>query len=524
MPDRVAFEFDGHKYSYRELNSRANRLANYLRTRGIGPDVMVGICVERSLEMLVGLIGIIKAGGTYVPLDPDYPAQRIAFMIDDAQITLLLTVSTLSQRLPEFSGDIISLDRDRELIEQQSTENPPSAVTAENLIYVIYTSGSTGKPKGVLVPHRAVTRLVCNTDYLQVTAEDKLVLASNISFDAATFEVWGALLNGAQLCGVDKAVLLNPETYSMFIQEKDITVLFLTTALFNLIARQEPGAFQRLRALLFGGEAVDPQWVRRVLETGPPKQLLHVYGPTENTTFSSWYQVDNVPADATTVPIGRPIANSYSYVLDRYMNPVPVGVTGELYVGGDGLARGYLNLPDLTMERFVPDPLKRNSEAKLYRTGDLVRYRADGSMEFVGRLDHQVKIRGFRIELGEIESVLCRQPGVEIAVVLVMEDKTDTKRLVAYVVLNNEDKISADNLRNVLQEELPSYMLPSAFIVLDELPLTPNGKLDREALPSPDVEHMATERYVAPRSGVHYWASRKQACVITFSILAAIHC
>ncbi|MDH3276218.1 MAG: amino acid adenylation domain-containing protein, partial [Gammaproteobacteria bacterium] len=364
---------------------------------------------------------------------------------------------------------------------------------------VIYTSGSTGTPKGVEIPHRAINRLVRNTDYYQVDATDRVAQASNVSFDAATFEIWGALLNGAQLVGIDKAVLLNSKSLAAFLQEQGISAMFLTTALFNQIAREVPGAFKGLRGLMFGGEAVDPDAVRQVLTNQPPERLLHVYGPTESTTFASWYQVEDVPADASTVPIGRPLANTTLYVLDKNMNPVPVGVPGELYIGGDGLARGYLNRPELTAEKFVPDPL--HPQSTLYRTGDKVRYRRDGAIEYLGRFDHQVKLRGFRVELGEIESVLLRQRMVSDAVVVVHEDESGDKRLVAYVVADSSDAPSEADLRDFVAKRLPNYMVPSAFMMLDKLPLTANGKVDRKALPVPgDMRASLGAEYTAPRT------------------------
>jgi len=473
-PEAVAVVYEGEGLSYGELNSRANYLAHELRGRGVGPEVLVGICVERSLEMVVGLLGILKAGGAYVPLDPEYPAQRLSFMLEDTSAPVLLTQRALLDGLPSPESEVVCLDELAWPVAGGPSENPTSGVKAGNLAYVIYTSGSTGKPKGVMVPHRAIIRLVCNTDYFQVVPEDRVAQASNVSFDAATFEVWGALLNGARLVGVGKDVQLDPEVFAGFLSDRGITALFVTTALFNLMAREAPTAFAGLRGLMFGGEAVDAKAVRRVLEHGPPERLLHVYGPTESTTFASWQRVEAVGAEATTVPIGRPVRNTTLYVLDELLEPVPVGVPGELYIGGDGLARGYLKRPELTAEKFVPDPFATDAGARLYKTGDRVRYRDDGAIEFLGRTDEQVKLRGFRVELGEIEAVLGGHEAVREVVVVVREDTQGDKRVVAYTVTPGEAPPAAE-LRELCRRELPSYMVPSAFVRLDSIPLNPNG-------------------------------------------------
>lgn len=485
-PGDTAVVFEDNKLTYAELNRRANQLAHYLQTQGIGPDVPVAILVERSCEMVVGWLGILKAGGAYVPMDPLYPGQRLALMLKDSKTPVLLTMEPMKDRLPEYQGRILSLDSDADEFEGEPGTNPSVKVSANNLAYVIYTSGSTGEPKGVAVPHRAVNRLVCNTDYLQVEASDRVAQASNASFDAATFEIWGALLHGAQLIGIAREKTLIPKDFADFLDRQRITVMFITTALFNQMAREVPGAFRGLRALLFGGEAVDPGWVRQVLNNDPPQRLLHVYGPTETTTFATWYEVKEVPEGALTVPIGSPIANAQAYILDQDLQPVSVGDPGELYLGGDGLARGYLNEPELTAERFIPDPFGNGRESRFYRTGDTVRYLSNGSIEFLGRIDDQVKLHGFRIEPGEIEAILSLHPGVNETVVAVREDERSEKRLVAYLVLAEQQQLSRADLRNYLKERLPDYMLPHAFMVLDNFPLTPNGKVDRRVLPIPD--------------------------------------
>jgi aspartate racemase len=498
-PDAPALVFGDQRMSYRELNAKANQLANYLRTLGVGPEVLVGVRMERSASLIVALLGIVKAGGAYLPLDLSYPQERVAFMLADAKVPVLLTEKALLESAPATDAKVICLDENWEEIAKESEANPPSRATADNLIYVIYTSGSTGTPKGVSVAHRAINRLVFNTNYVEIDSADRIAQASNASFDAATFEVWGALLHGAQLVGVAKDVALSPRRFAAEIQDKKISVMFLTTALFNQISRDTPRAFSSMRQLMFGGEACDPNCVREVLKHGPPQQLMHVYGPTESTTFATWHLIESVSDDATTIPIGRPLSNTTTYIVDRSFNPVSVGVAGELYLGGDGLARGYLNRPELTNERFVANPFSHDPNDRLYRTGDVARYLPDGSIEFVGRKDHQVKIRGFRIELGEIETALNEHESISESIVTVIEAGAGDKRLAAYFVPANGVAINAGELRDFLRRKLPDYMAPTSFVALDALPLSPNGKVDRRALPAPDAIKLATGiDYAAP--------------------------
>ncbi|MBW4592861.1 MAG: amino acid adenylation domain-containing protein [Brasilonema angustatum HA4187-MV1] len=505
-PDNIAVVFNEQKLTYQELNHRANQIAHYLQSLGVGTEVLVGICVERSLEMVVGMLGILKAGGAYVPLDPTYPKERLSFMLSDSQVPVLLTQEKFVTGFTESAVKTVCLDTDWESINHQSQENLTSDVTAENLAYVIYTSGSTGTPKGVAVPHRAVNRLVCNTNYVQLDKSDacggklRIAQASNASFDAATFEIWGSLLHGARLVIIPQNVVLSPRDFAACIREQKISVLFLTTALFNQLASIVPQAFKNLRHLLFGGEAVDPKSVQAVLKNEPPQRLLHVYGPTESTTFSCWYLVEDVPEGATNLPIGRPISNTQIYILNCKLQPVSVGTAGELYIGGDGLARGYLNRPDLTKEKFIPNPF---GNSKLYKTGDLARYLPDGNIEFLGRVDNQVKIRGFRIELGEIEALLSQHSDVQQAVVIAREDIPGDKRLVAYIVLNHKLEANTTTLKCFLEEKLPNYMVPAVFMILDFFPLTPNGKVDRRHLPAPDRSRPDLEEtFVAPRNPI----------------------
>ncbi|MEA5601598.1 amino acid adenylation domain-containing protein [Nostoc sp. UHCC 0252] len=506
-PDSIAVNFANEQLTYQELNTRSNKLAHHLQKIGVCSEVLVGICISQSIEMIVGLLGILKAGGVYVPLDSSYPQERLNFMLEDAQVSVLLTQENLLKHFEGFSKPIISIDKDWEIITQENQDNLESDLNSNNLAYVIYTSGSTGKPKGVAVPHKAVNRLVCNTNYIKFSPSDKVAQASNASFDAATFEIWGALLNGAQLVGITKDLTLSPHEFTLQLREKDINILFLTTALFQQIVRDVPQAFATLKYFLFGGETVDMRWIRKILQFGAPKHLIHVYGPTENTTFSSYYCVEELPS-ATSLPIGIPITNTQIYILDTYLQLVPIGVTGELYIGGEGLAREYLNRPELTTKHFISHPFGDNPKTRLYRTGDLARYLTDGNIEFLGRIDNQVKIRGFRIELSEIEAVLNQHPAVRETVVIVGEDVPDDKYLVAYIVLKQEQiamqevQSFASLLRQFLKEKLPEYMVPSAYVVLESLPLTHNGKVDRRALPMPDTISFHNQDYVAPRSQI----------------------
>ena len=507
-PDLIAVNFAKEQLTYQELNTRSNKLAQHLQKIGVCSEVLVGICISQSIEMIVGLLGILKAGGAYVPLDPSYPQERLNFMLEDAQVSVLLTQENLLKHFAGFSNPVISIDKDWEIINQEKEDNLKSNLNSDNLAYVIYTSGSTGKPKGVAVPHKAVNRLVYNTNYIKLSPSDKIAQASNTSFDAATFEIWGALLNGAQLVGISKDVILSPHEFSLQLREKGINVLFLTTALFQQIARDVPQAFATLKYLLFGGETVDTRWIKKILKHAPPKYLIHVYGPTENTTFSSYYCVQYLLESATSIPIGRPITSTQIYILDTHLQLVPIGVTGELYMGGEGLAREYLNRTELTAEHFITHLFKDKPKTRLYKTGDLAHYLADGNIEFLGRTDNQVKIRGFRIELPEIEAVLSQHRAVREAVVIAGEDVPDDKYLVAYIVPSQEQIPTQDVqsfallLREFLKEKLPEYMVPRVYMILESLPLTLNGKVDRRALPVPDMIGLNNQDYVAPRSQV----------------------
>ncbi|HEU4562676.1 MAG TPA: amino acid adenylation domain-containing protein, partial [Longimicrobium sp.] len=443
----------------------------------------------------VSLLAVLKAGGAYVPLDPGYPPERLRLMLADSSVRVLLSRGGLAEVVKGGDLDVVRLDHATDALASESAEAPRSGATAENLAYIVYTSGSTGKPKGVMVAHRHVVQLVVETDYVQIRPGDRVAQASNASFDALTFEAWGAFLNGATLVGIPRDVLLSPPALREMLREERITTLYQTTALLNQLSREQPDVFAPLREVLFGGQAVDADSVRRLLEAGGPERLLHMYGPTETTAWCSWEQVAHVAEDALTVSVGRATGNQRIYLLDSALNPVPVGVPGEAYVGGDGVVRGYLERPGLTAERFLPDPFAAEPGARMYRTGDRLRWKVDGKLEFIGRVDEQVKIRGFRIEPGEIEAVLSAHAAVREARVIVSNDASGEQRLVAYVV----GSVEADELREHLRESLPEYMVPAAFVGLKQLPLTPNGKLDVRALPAPELAS-PEEAYVAPRT------------------------
>jgi amino acid adenylation domain-containing protein len=500
-PNTIAVQFGEQSFTYQQLNQGSNQLARYLQTLGITPGIPIGICLERGVEAIAAMLAILKAGGAYVPLDPTYPPERLHFMLTDAKIPLVLTQTNWADSLSTDNTQIVCLEQVWDAIAQESDKNLSIPCTAEQLAYIIYTSGSTGTPKGVMVPHRAVNRLVCATDYVQIepsdgaarnTRGDRIAQVANLAFDAATFEVWGALLNGAQLIGIERETTLSPTDFVAELQQQNISILFLTTALFNQTVSQIPTAFKSLKYLLFGGEMVNVERVRAILQHGKPQHLLHVYGPTENTTFSTWYEVQNISENITTIPIGQAIANTQIYVLDTNLNPVPAGVIGEIYLGGDGLAHGYLNRPELTAERFIRAELPEVLPV-LYKTGDRAFYRPDGNIEFLGRTDHQVKIRGFRVELGEIETAIAQHPAVQTAVVIVREVDQD-RQLIAYVVPHSftlpSEQPTERKLRSFLKAKLPTYMVPAAFVVLNALPLTPNGKVDQKALPPPPLNRV----------------------------------
>ncbi|MBC8953403.1 non-ribosomal peptide synthetase [Xenorhabdus sp. PB62.4] len=501
-PDAIAVVFEGESLSYDELNRRANRLAHHLIALGVRPDDRVAICVERSPQLIVGLLAILKAGGAYLPLDPTYPSERLMYMLEDAEPVALLTQTThvdkLGSHIPAVLLDAQESFLATQFLSTQAAHNPDIQalnLTSRHLAYVIYTSGSTGLPKGVMVEHRNVLRLIINSGFADIGPDDCVAHCANIAFDASTWEIWSALLNGGCLHVVAQSVLLDPVHFCDSLIKGQVTALWLTAGLFNEYLDALKPLFGQLRYLLVGGDVLDPKKIQHVqMAESQPACLINGYGPTETTTFAATYAITS-PVDVTrSIPIGSPIANTRIYILDPYGQPVPLWAAGEIYIAGAGVARGYLNQPELTAERFLVDPFSPDIDARMYKTGDLGRWLSDGNIEYLGRNDFQVKLRGFRIELGEIETKLEQCDGVREAVVIVRDDK----RLVAYVQPMDGAGLVPAELRRQLAKHLAEYMLPSAFVTLKVFPLTPNGKLDRQALPAPDLSAVVAHGYAAP--------------------------
>ena len=495
-PEAVAVELEGSRLSYAELDREANRLARHLRRLGVGPDVLVGLAMERSLAMVVGVLAVLKAGGAYVPLDPEYPKERLTHMLEDSRVPVLLTQGGLLDRLPEHQARVVAVDRDAAAIAAESGEPVGSGATPGNLAYVIYTSGSTGRPKGVQIPHSAVVNFLNSMRKKPgLTSEDTLLAVTTLSFDIAGLELYLPLVCGARLLLVTRETTQAGEKLKEVLETKGVTAMQATPATWRLLLAAGWLGHRDLK-ILCGGEALPRDLANQLL--GACGSLWNVYGPTEATIWSTLDQVGG----AGPITIGRPLDNTEIYLVSSRFKPVPVGVPGELLIGGAGLSRGYRGRPDLTAERFVPHPfaeLRQEPGARLYRTGDLARHLADGRVEFLGRIDHQVKVRGFRIELGDIETALDRHPAVAQAVVVAREDSPGNKQLAAYLVTAaGAGKPEVSDLRAYLKEKLPEYMVPAVFTFLPAMPLTPNGKVDRRALPAPDRSTAARE-YVAPR-------------------------
>ena len=501
-PDAIAVVFEEQRLTYRELNNRANQLGHHLRKLGVGPDVLVGICLERSLEMVIALLGVLKAGGAYVPLDPSYPKERLGFMIEDTPAGIVLTDRVSLKSLPPTRTRVICLNRNWEDIAKEPQFNSRSQSTADSLAYVIYTSGSTGVPKGVEVRHRGVVRLLFGVDYVQLDEAQTFLHLAPISFDAATFEIWGALLHGGK-CVLFPGKLPSPRELGEVLKKQRINTLWLTAALFNTVINEEPQALSDVKQLLIGGEALSVPHVRKGLGQLPNTEIINGYGPTESTTFTCCYSIPRqLNGNLSSVPIGKPIGNTQVYVLDPQLNPVPIGVAGELHIGGDGLARGYLNHPELTAEKFIKDRFSTDPRARLYKTGDRARYLPDGNIEFLGRMDNQIKIRGFRIEPAEVSTVLNTHPAVRISHVMAQQQVSGDTGLTAYFVPidSNSQSVKPSELRQFLSARLPNYMVPVSFIALAAIPLTLNGKVDSCALPDPRSQDIQeTSEYVAPR-------------------------
>jgi amino acid adenylation domain-containing protein len=494
-PDALALAFENECLTYRELNCRANQLAHYLGHLGVGPETLVGIGLNRSPEMIVALLGILKAGGAYLPLDPALPRERLAFMIEDTSLSLVMTKEETRERLAGLGARTICLDMEQGTIVRESQENPDSGVTAQNLAYVIFTSGSTGRPKGVMVEHGGLCNHVAVLiDRCDMQPESRLLLSASLSFDAGTAQIFRTLCAGATLqLAADEGLLDGPRLIQL-VRDKRITQLNMPPSALTVLPVEELPAVQ---VITVGGEVCPVDLAAR---WAPGRRFLNVYGPTEATIGSTLFEYEG---SDQRLPIGRPVANKQVYLLDAHLQPVPVGLPGELYIGGVGLARGYLNRPDLTAEKFIPSPFSREPGARLYRTGDLARYRPDGNIEFLGRLDHQLKIRGFRVELGEIEAALGQHLAVQQAVVLAPDEGARERRLVAYVVASHLPAPTVSELRAFLKPKLPDYMIPSAFVFLQALPLSPSGKVDRHALPVPGPARPELEEgLVLPRTPV----------------------
>lgn len=508
-PEAIAVEFQGERMTYRELNSRANQLANYLRQSGVGPEMLVGVCFERSVEMLVAIIGVLKAGGGYLPLDPKYPRERIAFMIEDAAVSVVLTQQQLIAQLPDDRALLVPIDAKWEEIATENAENLNVPVQAGNLALLLYTSGSTGNPKGVMIEHRSLAHYtsVAVAEY-EMTAGDRVLQFASLSFDMSAEEIHTSLTSGATLVLRTEDMISTVGDFFRCCEEWKISVLDLPTAywheLTDALSTEKLQAPAGLRLLIVGGEKALPQrvaaWQKLV---GERVRLINTYGPTETTIVATMFDLGtpDEPKFRHNVPIGRPIPNTTVYILDEFLQPVPAGVAGELHLGGAGIVRGYVNRPDLTTSRFIPDTFGSEPGARLYKTGDMARYRVDGQIEFLGRVDNQIKIRGFRVELDEVEAVLRRHDSVQDCVVILREDHGD-KRLVAYVVPDDEAQPVVSELRNSLKAKLPSYMVPAAFEMIDALPKMPSGKINRRALPEPQYVPQPDENFVAPRTPI----------------------
>lgn len=481
----IAVEDGDRRLTYRQLDEQSSRLAGWLQAQGVQPGQVVAVCLERRTEQAVGVLAALKCGGVYLPLDLAYPAERLSFLLENSQASALITEKKHLQKFSTVGLPQIYLDENPEVLTAHP-QGKTHLVAASNPAYIMYTSGSTGAPKGVVIPQRAVARLVLNTNYVQIRPQDRLAQASNFAFDAYSFELWGAILNGACQVILPQEVLFSPTAFRRFLNERGVTIVFLTTSLFNLLVAEDPGMFQGLRCLYFGGEVADPDAVQRVLASAPPQHFFNIYGPTENTTFTTYYEIDPVhfsSQGSRGIPVGKPVANTTCHILDMYGNLCPLGVAGELVTGGDGLALGYHNQPGLTADQFIADPF--HSGGRLYRTGDKARCLPDGNIEFLGRFDQQVKIRGFRVEPGETESVLRAHPAVRECLALVRQEANGEKRLVAYATLEKDRSETASSLLDHLRLRLPPYQVPAGLVILKSFPLNPNGKIDRSLLPPP---------------------------------------
>lgn len=498
-PDALAVAAGGHTLTYRELESQSNQLARYLRELGVAPGVRVGLCLERSVAMVVGALGILKAGGAYIPLDPDYPSERLAFALGDSQAPVLVTRRGLAERLPAGSYQVVSLDTDGPQVARQSSEPVSGGVTNEDLAYVIYTSGSTGQPKGVEIAHGSLLNLVLwHQRAFEVSSTDRATQLASPGFDAAVWELWPYLTSGASVHMPDESTRVAPEALRDWLLAQGITISFIPTPMAERLIALEWPSKTALRTLLTGGDTLHHYPSRKL-----PFVLVNNYGPTECTVVATSGLVLTDARPDLVPTIGRPIANIEAYILDENLRPVPPGTPGELCLGGAGLARGYLNRPELTAEKFVTHAFNGDAGTRLYRTGDRARWLPDGQIAFLGRMDELIKIRGYRIEPNEIVTTLNRHPAVRASVVVAREEAPGDKRLVGYLVATPDALASETELRDFLRKTLPEYMIPAVFVRLESLPVTPNGKVDRTALPAPNGSNTLRDAaFVAPRSPV----------------------
>lgn len=510
-PGETAVIFGDRYLTYDQLNIKANQVAHALLQYGVQPGDKIGLSTDRGMESVIGMLATLKAGAAYVPLDPAYPAQRLALMSHDAVPAAVLATSTLIDRLPAFECPVVLIDSEL----SSASENPDVAgLTSRSIAYIIYTSGSTGRPKGVMVEHRNVLALVVNNHFAPIGWDDCVAHCASPSFDATTWEVWAALLNGARLLIAPQATVLDPLALNRLLVQHSVTAMWLTVGLFNQYIDALEEAFSGLKHLLIGGDALVPSFVAQALgKHVPPKRIVNGYGPTETTTFAATFEIKEVAEGTSSIPIGKPIANSCIYILDEERKTVPSGATGEICIGGEGVSRGYLNHPALTAVRFIADPFSSLPGARLYMSGDLGRWTTDGNIEYLGREDLQVKIRGFRIELGEIEAVMRTFPVVKQAVAVARDEGQGVKRLVSYVVLDpsgmaglpcadssDPHNAAISRLRDYLTYKLPPHMVPAVIVPIHEVPLTPNGKVDRRALPAPEGRQYLPPQYVAAAS------------------------
>jgi len=503
-PDAVAVTMGDQQLSYRELDEKSNQLANYLTEHGAGPDVLVGILLNRSIDMMIGILGILKSGAAYVPLDPAYPRHRLAYMLKDSKLQLLVSKGKLADLLPQNEARVVCIDSDGLAINESSSKKPLVEIKAANLAYVIYTSGSTGKPKGVMIEHAALVNYVQTACVeFALKPDDRILQFATISFDTAAEEIFPCLAQGATLVLRTDSILDSAPEFLKKCQDLKLTVLDLPTAYWQEIVANLGVANlalpSSLRLVIIGGERASPEslaiWCQQVEKN---IRLVNTYGPTEATIVATMCDLSSEDALLNELPIGRPVSNVQAYLLDKHRQPVPTGIPGEIHIAGAGLARGYLNHPELTHDTFITNPFDSNPEARLYKTGDLARYLPDGRIQYLGRIDHQVKIRGFRVETGEIETLLSQHQGVRESVVILRDDNPGDKRLIAYYVAVTEFSPTPVELRRYLQDELPEYMIPSAFVLLERLPMSPNHKIDRDLLPAPEAERQLEAIYAAP--------------------------